>query len=50
LGKLNGGSTSMAQVMNEFISQIRIDPYGLPDWWIDPASPIYQEALPITGT
>ncbi|WP_156372305.1 hypothetical protein [Arthrobacter sp. Leaf337] len=50
LGKLNGGSTSMAQVMNEFISQTRIDPYGLPDWWIDPASPIYQEALPITGT
>lgn len=50
LGKLNGGSTSMAQVMNEFITTTRLDPYGLPEWWIDPAAPMYQEALPITGT
>ncbi|WP_159701318.1 hypothetical protein [Arthrobacter sp. 18067] len=50
LGKLNGGSTSMAQVMNAFITNIHLDPYGLPEWWLDPAAPNYQEALPITGT
>jgi RsiW-degrading membrane proteinase PrsW (M82 family) len=50
LAKLNGGKTSMAQVMNVFIPTIQLDPYGLPDWWTDPAAPIYQEALPITGT